>query len=43
MAHLATVVPIVREPEQPAWMKHASVVVVLPTLATLTGEVEPRS
>jgi hypothetical protein len=43
MAHLATVVPIVRETEQSAWMKHASVVLVLPTLTTLTGEVEPRS
>jgi hypothetical protein len=39
MAHLATVVPIVRETEQSAWMKHASVVLVLPTLTTLTGGV----
>jgi hypothetical protein len=43
MPHLATVVPIVRETERSAWMKHASVVLVLPTVATLTGEVEPRS
>ena len=43
MAHLATVVPIVRGAEQSAWMKHASVVLVLPTPTTLTCEVEPRS
>jgi hypothetical protein len=43
MVHLATVVPVVRETEQSAWMKHAPVVLVLPTLTTLTGEVEPRS
>jgi hypothetical protein len=43
MAHLATVVPIVRETELSAWMKHASVVLVLPTLTALTGEDEPRS